>query len=68
MTRSLILKRAHECPTRHWREADGRLVEAEGRRPAGWEIFDARHNKRRSEPLELVNRIRARVDAWREAD
>lgn len=31
-------------------------------------FIDTRNNTRRSEPLELVNRIRERVDAWRAAD
>jgi hypothetical protein len=35
------------------------------RRPAGYEIFDTRDNTLRSVELELVNRIRERVDAWR---
>lgn len=65
--RSLILNRATECPSRHWVEARGQLVETEGRRSAGYEIFDVRNNTRRVEPLELVNRIRERVDAWRQA-
>jgi type III restriction enzyme len=66
--RSLILNRATECPSRHWLDDDGRLVERPGRRPAGYEIFDVRNNTRRTEPLDLVNRIRERVDAWRAAD
>jgi len=31
-------------------------------------VFDARNNTKRTEVLGLVNTIRARVDAWREAD
>ena len=38
-----------------------------GRREAGYEIIDTRNNTRRVEELALVNRIRPRVDAWREA-
>jgi type III restriction enzyme len=38
------------------------------RRPAGYEIFDTRHNTHRTEPLDLVNRIRERVDQWRSDD
>lgn len=38
-----------------------------GRRPAGYEIFNTRDNTRRTEPLDLVNAIRERVDAWRAA-
>ncbi len=40
----------------------------QSRREAGYEIFDIRNNTRRTEPLTLVNSIRERVDAWREAD
>ena len=38
-----------------------------GGRP-GYEIFDTRQNTRRTQTLDLVNRIRERVDAWRAAD
>ena len=65
---SLIVNRPYEVPSRHWVERSGQLVLVEGRRPAGYEIFDTRNNTRRTEPLELVNRIRERVDAWRAAD
>jgi type III restriction enzyme len=44
------------------------LITVEGRRPASYEIFDIRNNTRRSEPLDRVNEIRGRVDAWRAAD
>jgi type III restriction enzyme len=43
------------------------LALQDGRRPAGYEIFDTRSNTRRTEPLDLVNKIRERVDNWREA-
>ena len=46
---------------------NGVLSLQNGRRPAGYEIFDTRNNTRRTEPLDLVNRIRERVDAWRAA-
>lgn len=65
--RSLILNSPWESPTRHWQEDRGRLLLAQGRRPAGYEIFDTRSNTRRTEPLLLVNQIRERVDAWRAA-
>lgn len=65
---SLIVNRATEPPTRHWLERNGRLDLVEGRRSAGYEIFDIRNNTRRTEPLDLVNRIRERVGAWREAN
>ena len=66
---SLILNSPYTAPTRHWQPGTGgALVEAAGRRPASYEIFDIRNNTRRSEPLERVNEIRGRVDAWRTAD
>ena len=65
---SLIINSPYEVPHQHWRqERDGSLVLAEERRPAGYEIFDARHNTKRTEELELVNQIRTRVDGWRAA-
>lgn len=66
-TRSLIVNSPFEPPSHHWIEAHGQLVLEPGRRSAGYEIFDPRHNTKRTEPLELVNRIRERVDAWRAA-
>jgi len=65
---SLIINSPYERPTRHWEQArDGSLTLVEGRRPAGYEIFDIRNDTRRTEELTLVNAIRERVDAWREA-
>ena len=67
--RSLIISSPFEQPTHHWRRAsDSRLDLVEGRRPAGYEIFDTRNNTVRGVELELVNRIRKRVDDWRQAD
>jgi type III restriction enzyme len=66
--KSLILNSPYEAPRFHWREDRGNLTLESGRRAAGYEIFDTRNNTRRTEPLELVNRIRERVDAWRAAD
>lgn len=66
--KSLILNSPYEAPRFYWREDRGNLSLEHGRRPAGYEIFDTRNNTRRTEPLELVNRIRERVDAWRAAD
>ncbi len=69
MAQSLIINSPFEAPTRYWlREGDNRLKLMAGRRPAGYEIFDTRQNTLRTEPLEQVNRIRERVDAWRAAD
>lgn len=68
-TRSLIINSPFERPTQHWRkDSHVKLAIEQGRRPAGYDIIDTRHNTLRSEPLELVNRIRERVDAWRAAD
>mgnify|MGYP000908237597 FL=1 len=65
---SLILNSPYIAPTRHWQQGQGgALVENSGRRPASYEIFDIRNNTRRSEPLDKVNEIRGRVDAWRAA-
>jgi len=66
---SLIVNSPYDPPTRHWQQArDGTLTLVDGRRPAGYEIFDIRSNTRRTEPLDLVNAIRERVDAWRAGD
>lgn len=67
--RSLIINSPWDAPSRHWQQArDGTLSLVESRRPAGYEIFDIRNNTRRTEPLDQVNEIRGRVDAWRAAD
>ena len=67
-TRSLIINSAYERPVQHWQPGrDGSLTLVPERRSAGYEIFDIRNNTRRSETLTLVNSIRERVDAWREA-
>ncbi len=67
--KSLIINSPYDAPSRHWQQArDGTLTLVEKRRPAGYEIFDIRNNTRRTEPLDKVNEIRVRVDAWRTAD
>ncbi|HLS99199.1 MAG TPA: DEAD/DEAH box helicase family protein [Porticoccaceae bacterium] len=67
--KSLIINSPFERPTHHWlRKSDSKLDLRPGRRPAGYEIFDTRNNTVRGVELELVNRIRERVDAWRAAD
>jgi type III restriction enzyme len=67
--KSLIVNSPYDPPTLHWEQGrDGTLKLNDGRRSAGYEIFDARNNTRRAEPLDLVNAIRERVDAWRVAD
>lgn len=68
MTASLIINSPFVRPDRHWAEQGGRLTLAEGRRPAGYEVFDTRTNTRRTESLDAVMRIRERVDSWRTAD
>lgn len=65
--KSLIVNSPFEVPRWHWMDNQGSLKLAEGRRQAGYEIFDTRNNTRRNEPLELVERIRSRVSEWREA-
>lgn len=65
---SLIINTPYVCPVQHWVDAPGgKLVIKAERRPASYEVFDARNNTKRTEVLGLVNTIRARVDAWREA-
>lgn len=65
--KSLIVNSPFESPQWHWVDQQGSLKLADGRRPAGYEIFDTRNNTRRTEPLALVERIRERVNAWRQA-
>ena len=68
MAKSLIINKPFIRPSRYWQEkTGGDLPLADGRRPAGYEIFDPRSNTRRTESLDLVNSIRERVDAWRTA-
>jgi len=67
---SLIINTPFEPPRWHWlkdKNDPKKLILAEGRRPAGYEIFDTRQNTLRTEALDLVNTIRDRVDQWREA-
>ena len=65
---SLIINTPYVCPAQHWVDAPGgKLAIKPERRPASYEVFDARNNTKRTEVLALVNTIRARVDFWREA-
>ena len=65
---SLIINTPYVCPAQHWVDAPGgKLAIKPERRPASYEVFDARNNTKRTEVLALVNTIRARVDARREA-
>ena len=66
---SLIINSPFAQPTHHWlRSGERKLDLKAGRRPAGYEVFDTRNNTVRGVELELVNRIRERVDEWRVAD
>lgn len=66
--KSLIINTPYVRPEQHWQEGKAsRLEVVQGRRPASYEVFDARNNTRRVEELELVNTIRKRVDQWRDA-
>lgn len=67
--KSLIINSPYVAPGRHWQQGVGTaLTLTEGRRPAAYEVFDTRNNTKRVEELKLVNRIRERVQAWRDAD
>lgn len=66
---SLIINSPFDCPNQHWVEKLGGALEIyPERRPASYEVFDARNNTKRTEVLDHVNTIRERVDAWRDAD
>lgn len=66
---SLIINTPFEKPAQHHHERIvGQLEIVQERRPASYEVFDARNNTKRTVTLDLVNMIRERVDAWREAD
>lgn len=66
--KSLIINSPYDMPVKHWeQDRHGRVLNViPGRRSAGYEIVDTRNNTRRSVELELVNRIRPRVDEWRQ--
>ncbi|NKX41278.1 DEAD/DEAH box helicase family protein [Rhodobacteraceae bacterium R_SAG2] len=65
---SLIINRPWERPEQHWIEGKGGTLEIKPeRRPASYEVFDARNNTKRTEVLAMVNMIRDRVDQWRVA-
>jgi type III restriction enzyme len=67
--KSLIINSPYKAPQKHWQQArDGSLTTVDSRRPAGYELFDVRHNTRRTKLLDLANEIRPRVEAWRNAD
>ncbi|WP_031553066.1 BPTD_3080 family restriction endonuclease [Parvularcula oceani] len=63
---SLIINTPYQCPEQHWVEGKGGKLEIKPeRRPASYDVFDARNNTKRTETLDLVNTIRERVDKWR---
>ena len=69
----LIVNSPYEEPDRHWRyERETRLFDlAEGRRPAGYVVASGA-SQAFDDPgiffeIPLVNQIRPRVKAWREA-
>lgn len=69
----LIINSPYEEPSRHWRyERETRLFDlVEGRRPAGY-VVASESSKAFDDPgifveIPLVNKIRPRVKAWREA-
>lgn len=69
----LIINSPYEEPTRHWRyDRQTRTFElVDGRRPAGY-VIASENSKAFDDPgifveIPLVNRIRPRVKAWREA-
>lgn len=66
---SLIINSPYDKPGRYWEQDEyGKLLNiTEGRRPAAYELVDTRTNTRRIETLDAVNRIRDRLDAWRDA-
>lgn len=67
--KSLIINSPYQEPCRHWQQGTGTALNLiVGRRPAAYEVFDTRNNTKRTEELKLVNSIRERVQAWRDAD
>lgn len=66
-TKSLIINSPYQSPRQHWEQSrDGTLKLVQGRRSAGYDIYDTRSDTRRTRTLELVNEIRGRVDEWRD--
>ena len=69
----LIINSAYHEPTSHWRYdlSTKRFVQEPGRRPAGYIVADQERNAYNDlgefRQLPLVNKIRPRVKAWREA-
>ncbi len=66
---SLIINSPYIKPQQYWdQDANGKLLSVQlGRRDAAYEIYNTKNNTRRVEKLDQVNRIRERLDAWRDA-
>jgi type III restriction enzyme len=65
----LIVNTPYDPPQRHWHQTqDKRFKLVEERREAGYFITDTRYNPHKPVLLELVNKIRKRVEEWRAAD
>ena len=70
---TLIINSPYICPEKHWEfideETPPKLIE--GRRQAGYMVADPRARPHRDSgkfvPLPVVNRVRERVDTWRDA-
>jgi len=67
-----IINSPFEEPTRHWAYEEGQPVLKPGRRPAGYYLKTRTRGPQTSVleeefvPLETINRIRERVNSWRE--
>jgi type III restriction enzyme len=68
----LIINSPDEEPQYHWRyDREARLDQVDGRRPAGY-VVASESSKAFDDPgifvpIPLVNQIRPRIEAWREA-
>lgn len=73
---SPVLNRPFEEPAKHWRYADGKPTEIHTRRPASYYYVTKKVGSKqevlfadeKEDRLELVNRLRNDVRAWRESD
>lgn len=65
----LIINSAYEEPQKHWSydSTTQTFYEVQGRRPSGY-VVAGENNEEKFFQLELVNKIRPRVKAWREND
>ena len=74
MKSSLIINSPYEYPLEHWKfsDSDTPPKRVDGRRSAGYLVSDPKAKKPYQdmgvfEPIPLVNKIRQRVDKWRDA-